>query len=383
MVKLGVEVLFESERKLIQGRRVGLVSNYTMTDSRLTPVIDLFLGDSDCRLVKLYGPEHGVRNSAKEGEHVAFAVDRHSGLPAYSLYGDAKKPTPAILSGIDVLVIDLQDIGCRYYTNMNTAALCLDACAQEGLPCVVLDRPNPIGASREGYAMRAEFASFVGMRGIPNRHGLTMGELARFHQSGMAAPVDLTVVPLKGWRRSMLFRETGLPFVSPSPNTSTPEMTLLYPGTCLFEGTNVSVGRGTARPFEMIGAPWIDGHALAGRFNALAAPGAAARPIYFSPHDSVYAGELCEGVQLHVTDARAIHALETGILLLQEVASLYPDDFRFLSAQSGARPFFDLLAGDDRLRAAIMDGAAPGYLADESEALSQFARQAGNAELYV
>lgn len=382
MVKLGVEVLFASKRTIIAGKKVGLVSNYSMTDSRLTPVIDLFLADSDCQLVKLFGPEHGVRNSAKEGEQVAFATDRHSGLPAYSLYGEARKPTPAMLTGLDVLIIDLQDIGCRYYTNMNTVALCLEACAEAGLPCVVLDRPNPVGGSREGYTMQPEFTSFVGMYAIPNRHGLSMGELARFYHSGLANPGDLTVVPMEGWNRSMLFRDTGLPFVSPSPNAATPDMTLLYPGVCLFEGTNVSVARGTARPFEMIGAPWIDGHALATRFNALALPGAAARPVYFAPHYAAYSKELCEGVQLHVTAAREIHALKTGILLLQEVAAMYADDFQFLSAESGAHPFFDLLAGDDRLRADIMAGAAAHYLDGESAAQSQFARRIQDFELY-
>jgi len=382
VIKLGVEVLLANGGGLLAGSRIGLVSNYTMTDSRLTPVIDLFLDNPKCQLVKLYGPEHGVRNSAKEGESISFATDQHSGLPAYSLYGDEKKPTAEMLSGIDVLVIDLQDIGTRYYTNMNTVALCIESCSAVSLPCAVLDRPNPIGAQREGYMLDESFASFVGMPGIPHRHGLTMGELARFHHRKLADPSELIVIPVEGWSRSLDLRDSGLPFVQSSPNTSGLDMMVLYPGTCLFEGTNVSVARGTTRPFEMIGAPWLDGHKLARRFNDLRVPGVVARPVYFSPHYSLYAGELCGGVQVHVTDAEQVHALRTGILLLQEVAKLCPKDFEFIHSLTAAHPFFDLLAGDSRLRGDIVAEMATRYLDREAEDLAQFSMSVKDIELY-
>lgn len=380
-MKLGVEVLFDSRWRLLEGRKVGLVSNYTMTDQHLKPIIDLFLESDYCQLVKLYGPEHGVYNSAKEGEHVGFTHDRHSGLPAYSLYGDTKKPNTDMLGGIDVLVIDLQDIGCRYYTNMNTVALCMEACAQEQLPCIVLDRPNPIGARREGYVMNLQYRSFVGMYPIPNRHGLTMGELAQLYRAQMQKLCDLTVVAMEGWKRSSFLRDTDLPFTSPSPNTSGQDMEVLYPGTCLFEGTNVSVARGTIRPFEMIGAPWLNGHELAGQFNRRQLPGVVARPVFFSPHYSLYKGELCEGVQLHVTDLSQVHALQTGIALLQDIALMHQDVFQFKMNET-SYPFFDLLAGDNRLRLAIGNGSATNFLQDEEVEHAEFAAFVKPFELY-
>lgn len=381
VVTLGVERLFQTEQDLLAGQSVGLVTNYTMTDSTLTPVIDLFLSSTTCLLTKLYGPEHGVRNAAKEGELVASTIDAHSALPAYSLYGEAKKPTAEMLHGIDALFIDLQDLGTRYYTNISTVALCMEACAEVALPCIVLDRPNPIGARREGYVIEERYHSFVGMHAIPNRHGLTIGEVARLYNRCCETPCDLTVVPLSGWTRSMLQSETGLPFIAPSPNASSLDMALLYTGTCLFEGTNVSVARGTTRPFEMIGAPWINGHALATQFNAHKLSGVRARPVYFSPHVSLYAGELCEGVQLHVDDASVFHSLQAGITLLQEIAIGYAAHFRFLMG-SGTRPFFDLLAGDDRLRGAIQDETALQFLNKESVEHERFGRDIADILLY-
>ncbi len=381
-MKLGVEALFEHHAHLIAGKKLGLVSNYTMTNSGLVPVIDLFMEATNCDVTKLFGPEHGVRNSAREGEHVSFAVDRHSGLPAYSLYGDTRKPTADMLAELDALVIDLQDIGTRYYTNMNTAALCLEACSAVGMPCIVLDRPNPIGAAREGFVIRKEFASFVGMYPIVNRHGLTMGELTLLYNTVNGIGCDLTVVQMEGWKHSMFLADTGLTFAPPSPNTSGFDMMTLYPGTCLFEGTNVSVGRGTTRPFELIGAPWIDGHTLAQQFNRLNLPGVVARPVYFTPHHSLYRGELCEGVQLHITDPAQVHAFRAGVALVQEVAAAYPVAFEFVTPDSGGRLFFDLLAGDDRLRTLISQGMGHRYFQEEPRALAEFSALAGRFELY-
>lgn len=384
MVELGVDRLFTSHKSLIAGQRVGLVTNYAMTDANLVPVIDRFRDDGDCKLVKLFGPEHGVKNSAKEGEHVSFEIDAHAQVPAYSLYGEAKRPTPEMLADIDVLVIDLQDIGTRYYTNVSTVYLCMEACVESHVPCIVLDRPNPIGGvQREGYALQPEFQSFVGMLPVPNRHGCTIGELARYIQARYLPTAALEVVELAGWRRDMLLNDTGLPWTSPSPNTTDLPMMLLYPGTCLVEGVNLSVGRGTTHPFEIVGAPWLDGHRLATWFNQQGLPGVLARPAYFTPFYSQYKGALCQGVQLHVTDAHALHALATGITLVQGIAQLFAQDFRFLMpADSAAHPFFDLLAGDTTLRQAITRGAAGQYLQHEAAAIASFSREMRAFERY-
>jgi uncharacterized protein YbbC (DUF1343 family) len=383
MVQLGIEVLLTSRRDLLQGKRVGLVSNYTMTDRELRSVIDLLAADEGWRLTTLFGPEHGLRTCAKEGEHVASAIDPHTGLMAHSLYGETRKPSPAMLSEVDVLVIDLQDIGCRYYTNMSTMALCMEACAELGLPCLVLDRPNPLGGvEREGNILEPAFRSFVGMHPIPNRHGLTLGELALFINERLRPPCPLSVLPLAGWRREMLWADTSLPFVPPSPNTTGPEMCLLYPGTCLFEGTNLSVGRGTARPFEVIGAPYLDGHRLAAWFNEQGLPGVRARACYFVPTYSEHAGEMCQGVQLHVIDARRVRPVRTGLLLMQGIAELYPHAFDFRPAAPGAKPFIDLLAGTDRVRQWVLEGRVLDLLDEAEDEVARFDEQVQPYLLY-
>lgn len=377
MVELGVDV-FLGHRALygFRKRSLGLVTNYANTDAQLNPVIDRFL-NADVKLKKLFGPEHGVKNAAKEGESVDFEEDGHSQVPAYSLYGAAKKPTRRMLEGVDAVVIDLQDVGSRYYTNVSTMFLCMEACSEQNIPCIVLDRPNPIGAQREGYPLDLAYQSFVGMLPIPNRHGCTMGELARFIERTFLPEVNLTVIPVKRWTRNQLFSETGLQFTPPSPNTTCFYMMLLYPGTCLFEGTNVSVGRGTTHPFETIGAPWMDGHRLADHLNQSAPNGVKARPVYFSPFYSQYKGELCSGVQFHVTDPHRFHALAFGIQVLDAIQTLHPESFTFTYPRegTGVKPFFDLLAGGPTLRETIERGDAKTYLAEESDALAEFAKR--------
>ena len=381
-IKLGVETLMEERRDLLRGRRVGLVSNYTMTDSVLRRVIDLLTADGAWRVERLFGPEHGVKNSAREGEHVLTETDGHTGLPAYSLYGESKRPAQEVIENLDALVIDLQDIGCRYYTNMNTVANCMDAAAQAGISCVVLDRPNPLGGvAREGNILQDAYRSFVGGHAIPIRHGLTMGELARLFRRTIP-DCDLTVVPMQGWRREMLYPATGLPFVPPSPNTTGFPMVFLYPGTCLFEGTNLSVGRGTTHPFEVIGAPFVDGHALAAWFNAQGVSGAVARPVYFTPHYSQYSGELCQGVQLHLVDPLATEAMRPGLTLLQGVAQLHPEQLAFSGEKQGGRPFFDLLAGTDALRNMVRSGRAVDFLSDHRADVERFSQDVEDILLY-
>lgn len=393
MVRLGIEELLNNRRELLNGKRVGLVSNYTVTDSELRPVIRLLAeggavasgsqGQASWKLTKLFGPEHGVKNSAKEGEHVTTDVDEATGLPALSLYGETRRPSKEMLADLDVLVVDLHDIGCRYYTNMNTLAHCMEACAEMGLPCLVPDRPNPInGVSREGNILDMAYSSFVGMHPIPNRHGLTMGELAQFINARLETPCDLTVVPMTGWHRDMLLSDTGIPFVPSSPNTATLDMCLLYPGTCLFEGVNLSVGRGTAHPFETVGAPFVKANQLTDWFNAQGLPGVKGRPIYFVPTYSQYTGELCEGIALHITDPLALEPVKTGITLLQGVAELYEGDFQFLGVER-PKPFIDLLAGTPELRALIEQGRGLEYLTDSADKLEAFNRDMKDYEMYA
>lgn len=381
---IGLEELFTRRRDLLVGRHIGLVSNYTVTDTKYKPVIQHFADASDWKLVKLFGPEHGVKNSAKEGEVVESVIDEATGLPAYSLYGPNKKPSPEMLRDIDVLVVDLPDIGSRYYTNMNTLTYCMEACGELGLPCVVPDRPNPInGTSREGNILELAFASFVGMHPIPNRHGLTMGELATFINERLEVSCDLTVVEMSEWKRNMLLSDTGIPFVPPSPNTTDLEMALLYPGTCLFEGVNVSLGRGTTHPFKYIGSPYIRAHELTMWFNQKQFPGVVARPIYFVPTYSQYTGEVCEGISLHVTDARQLEPVRVGVSLLQGIAELYEGSFQFLGADEAARPFIDLLAGSAKLRTYVATGRALDYLEESQMDVEKFNRDIKPFERYA
>jgi uncharacterized protein YbbC (DUF1343 family) len=382
MVSPGIEVLLAQKRDLLRGRRVGFVGNYTVTDSHLCPVIDLLWDSHEWRLSVLFGPEHGVKNAAREGERVTSEIDAHTGLMSYSLYGELYKPTGTMLQDVDVLVIDLPDIGSRYYTNMSTMAYCLEACAELDLPVVVLDRPNPLGGvRREGNIPEKSYYSFVGMYPIPNRHGLTLGELAQLYNNELAPRADLTVVQVEGWKREQMFPATGLPFIPASPNTNSFEMCVLYPGTCLFEGTNLSVGRGTANPFATIGAPWVDGHQVASAFNALKLPGVVARPVYFTPRYSVHQGELCSGVQLHVIDAEIVEPVRAGLALLQIMAREY-QNFAFLPGSGKNLPPIDRLAGTDKLRQAVQQGRAWDYLDEARPAVEAFTKQVKPFLLY-
>lgn len=385
MIELGIDQLMTSYHHLIRGKRLGLIAPYPMTDSHLVPVIDRLREDNATHLTRLFGPEHGVLNAAREGEHVPFNEDAHSGLPAVSLYGDLKAPTRDMLSDLDALVIDLQDIGTRYYTNPSTLYYALKAAEDAHITAIVLDRPNPLGGlAREGHIRPAEFQSFVGMLPVPIRHGLTFGEQALLIQAQSCPQLALEVVPIKGWSRAMLWPETHLPFVTPSPNTTGFDMALLYPGTCLFEGTNVSVGRGTTHPFEWIGAPWSDGHAVADWFNHRDLPGVLARPVYFTPWRSLYTGDVVSGVQIHITEPAQVHALKTGVTLLQAFQALYPDHFHIgTDEDTPAKPFFDLLAGGPRLREDILYGTVASYFAQEPEILDQFSRDVAPYLLYT
>lgn len=361
-MKLGIEVFLERHVASFKGKRIGLVTNMTGVNQKLVPTIDLFYEHPDIRLTALYGPEHGIRGDAKEGETVLSGIDPYTGLPVYSLYGETRKPTGDMLSDVDVIVIDLQDIGARYYTFIYTVANVMEVCKEYGKQVVILDRPNPInGHSREGNLVKEGFRSFVGNYSLPNRHGLTIGEIALLYKHEFGIDCELVVIPMEGWRRDMFFSDTGLIWVQPSPNSTGEIMSLLYPGTCLLEGTNISCGRGTTRPFEVAGAPFMDGYRLAKRFNKKGLPGVIARPTSYVPFYQKYKDELCHGVQIHITDKTQLHSLKTGLYLLETIAELYPDQFSFRDAED-VRCHFNLLAGTDELMNRILEQRSDEFL---------------------
>ncbi|MCK9525073.1 MAG: DUF1343 domain-containing protein [Limnochordia bacterium] len=331
--------------------RLGLITNPSGVDSKLTSTIDRL--HETGRLVALYGPEHGVRGHFQAGEKVQTYDDPQTGLPVFSLYGDVRKPTREMLVGVDALVIDLQDVGCRFYTYLYTLLYALEAAREFDLPIFVLDRPNPLGGEIvEGNLLEKEYTSFVGYP-IPIRYGLTIGEMALYFNTIFEIKAELTVVPLEGWSRADYQIERKMTWVPTSPNVPKVDTVFVYPGTCLVEGTNLSEGRGTALPFETVGAPFINGDRLAGVLNALDLPGVRFRPTSFKPTFSKHAGEQCQGVQIHVSDRVTYKPVQTGVRLIETVAKLY-DQFEFLKPPAGARHyFFDLLAGSDQMRKLI------------------------------
>ena len=355
-LRLGVEVLLAQRLDLLRGKRIALVTNATGVDSQLRSDIDLLASHPDIELVALFGPEHGVRGDVQAGDKVASSRDPATGLPVHSLYGEHREPTASMLAGIDVIVFDIQDVGTRFYTYPYTLAGVMRAAKRAGIAVVVADRPEPMGGARvEGPVLDPALASFVGLFPIPLRHGMTLGELALLFNTGFGIGADLHVVAMQGWRRGEEPLRGALPWVPPSPNMPTPDTALVYPGLGLLEGTNVSEGRGTTRPFETVGAPWVDARALAERLNALQLPGVRFRPTWFTPSFSKYAGQACGGVQVHVIDRAAFLPVRTGIAVLKALHDQHPKDFAFLP---GDPPFFDRLAGVSWLRKAILRGDA-------------------------
>lgn len=353
-----IEQLVREAPARLRGRRVALLTHAAATTAALERSVDALRAACDLRL--LFGPEHGLDGVATAGEHVGAYIDKASGLPVISLYGARRAPAPADLDGIDLLVCDLCDVGARYYTYAATLLHSVAAAAGAGVSVLVCDRPNPLGgATVEGPLLRAGYESLVGGAPVPIRHGLTLGELARMVNARSAAPADLAVLPARGWRRAQHHPDTGLPWAPPSPNVPSYETALLYPGTCLIEGTNLSEGRGTALPFQQVGAPWLDGDALAERLNALGLPGVRARATAFVPFTSKHAGQRCEGVQLHIADARALRPVALGVHLLAALRRGWPAQFAWLAPADKARHFVDLLWGGDGLRRALDAGDEP------------------------
>ncbi|MHB0913237.1 MAG: exo-beta-N-acetylmuramidase NamZ family protein [Armatimonadota bacterium] len=352
-VKTGLDMLLAQRPDLVRGRRVGVVTNPSAVTKEFVHIIDALQG-AGARIAALFAPEHGIRGEVSAGGAVPSSTDPRTGAPVYSLYGKVRKPTPEMLAGLEMVIFDVQDIGCRFYTYIYTMSFVMKACAESRKKFVVLDRPNPLGGIEvEGNIPEKEFASFVGLHQIPIRHGMTVGELAMYLNGELFFGVDLEVITCLGWRRILRFDETDLPWVMPSPNMPTLDTVALYPGTCLLEGTNVSEGRGTTRPFELVGAPWIDGCALAEVLNSRGLPGVHFRPAYFAPVTSKYAGEVCSGVQLHITDRKSLSPVSVGLHIISAVHELYGDRLEFIPAGETGKLFFDLLAGTDAIRRGI------------------------------
>ena len=357
-VRLGSELALAR----LSGLRVGIVCNPASIDGRFGHVLDRVAGDGRITLAAIFGPQHGFRADVQDNMvETAHARDGRRQVPIYSLYSETREPTAEMLQGLDVLLVDLQDVGARIYTFIYTMANCLRAGRRHGVPVIVCDRPNPIGGLQvEGPMLDRGFESFVGQFSIPMRHGLTMAELARLFNERDAIDADLTVVPMEGWARGMYFNDTDLPWVMPSPNMPTIDTALVYPGTVLFEGTTASEGRGTTRPFEIVGAPWVDGNLYCARLTACDLPGVWFRPLEFEPTFQKHARTPCGGCQIHVVDRRRFRPVETGVAALVECRKADPTRFAWRQPPyeyEHHRLPIDILAGSDALRRQIEAGA--------------------------
>lgn len=382
-VKTGLDVLMERGHPGVDGRRIGLVTNHTAVTADLRSAIDLLHTDERFDLVHLYGPEHGVRGDAQAGDHINPETDPETDLPVDSLYGDTRKPTPEMLKGIDVLVFDIQDAGARFYTYISTLILAFEGAIEAGIPYVVLDRPNPItGKYIEGPVLDPQYESFVGIHPIPTRHGLTMGELARLVANDRGWP-EPHVIAMEGWRRDMWFDECGLPFVQASPNLPTLDSFTVYPGTCIFEATTLSEGRGTTRPFEYIGAPWVNATELVNELRSRDLPGVGFRPASFVPAFSKHQGVSCQGVQAHIFDRDAMRPVELGVHLIHATKHLSKSEFAW---RPGGAPGMsaNLLYGNDTLHTMIDGGATPEeIIALWRDELEVFREKSSVAHLYT
>lgn len=384
----GVEVLLRDSLHLVRGRRVGLITNPTGRDRAGTSTADLLARTLGVRLTALFGPEHGIRGTAAAGAHVASSVDSATGVPVYSLYGATRAPTREMLRGVDVLVYDIQDVGARVYTYVWTMALAAAAADSAGIPFVVLDRPDPVRADHvEGGVLDPRFASFVGQYAVAMRYGLTPGELLRYLAgTGRVRVSHLTVVPMRGYRRAMWYAGTRLPRVSPSPNLRSADAELLYTGTVLFEGTNMSEGRGTDEPFALAGAPWLaDAPALAGALNARAARDAALGGVRFeavtrpvAADAEKFGGQTIPMLRVVVTDRDRVRPDAVGLWMLRAIYAAHPREFAWRTAHA------DRLAGSDRMRGAVEagDGAVEALLARYAEEARRFGEETRGYRLY-
>ncbi len=361
----GLDVLQAQDFAPLRGKRVGLMSNPSAVDHHLNSAYRIFSDSPDVNLVALFGPEHGFASAAQDGVLVASGTDARTGLPVHSLYGENFRPTRDMLHNLDVLVCDIQDVGVRYYTFLWTISYILEAAGEYGVEVMLLDRPNPLGGQQiEGPPL--EISSLVGRFNIPIRHGMTLGELAQLiNATWNPHPAQLTVIPCEGWQREMLWQDTGRVWVTPSPNIPHGVTALHYPGSCLIEGTTLSEGRGTALPFEIVGAPWVDGIALADALNQQNHGGVIFRPHSFTPSQSKWAGEICYGVQAHLTDLTLWQPIQTWLQVIITLWQMYSQPF-------GWKPHFDLLMGSTRVRESIEAGVP---LSDIVQEWAEFNRQ--------
>ncbi len=353
-VQIGIDVLRADNYAVLRGRRVGLLTNLNAVDGDLVTTYDILRTASQVKLTAIFSPEHGLAAVAADGESVHSSVDPLTGLPIYSLYGETKAPTAEMLADVDVIVGDIQDIGVRYYTFTWTVTHVLEAAGKAGIPVVILDRPNPLGSRVIGMPLDPRFASLVGRFPVPTQPGMTLGELAQLVNARWnPTPAPLSVIPCGGYRPNMLWDDTGLIFVPPSPNMPHVSTVQHYPGACLIEGTSLSEGRGTALPFEIVGAPGIDGAALAKTLNAHGLAGVRFRPYSFRPTASKYVGEVCGGVQAHITDAHAYQPLEVWLTVLAAIYQQQPftwnDHFERLIGVDGVRDLIERNAPFDEL----------------------------------
>jgi uncharacterized protein YbbC (DUF1343 family) len=387
-VRTGLERFLSRPPKGMGTGRIGLLCNQASVDSRFRHARSLFAKAFGRRLTALFSPQHGMggekQDNMVESPH---GRDPDLAIPLFSLYADVRRPTEEMLSHIDIFVVDLQEAGCRVYTFITTLFSCLEEAARLGKTVIVLDRPNPVGGTMEGNVLLPGMTSFVGVHPIPLRHGLTMGELASFFNRDAGIGADLRVVPMKGWRRSMLFTDTGLPWVPPSPNLPTPESAVVYPGQVLLEGTNLSEGRGTTRPFELCGAPFIDSAALVRALGRYRLPGVVPREASFEPTFQKWRGKVCHGLQLHVTDPSVYRPVRTTLALLREVIRRRPEDFAWKKPPyeyESRRLPFDILSGDPRIRAILEGGGLPSAVEKLGRRrLDRFQTAAENHFLYV
>ncbi len=356
---LGIEALRAEDFAALDGQRVGLVTNLSAVDGLLVTTYQRFLDAEPVQLTAFFSPEHGFAGTAADGLKLSSSVDPRSGLPVYSLYGHMLAPTPDMLREIDILVCDLPDVGVRYYTYLWTISHILESCGAHGTPVMLLDRPNPLGDQVTGGPLRPGFESFVGRFNVPIRHGMTLGELAQMiNVKWNPTPADLIVIPMQGWHPTTNTTAHNRPFVPPSPNLPRLSAVQQYPGACLVEGTTLSEGRGTALPFEVVGAPGLDAFSLTDALNAIRVPGVRFRPYRFTPTASKHAGESCDGVQVHITDAAAYDPINTWLRVILTIRHEFPTVFGWLPPhQPGGLYHFDRLIGSDQPRQLIDTGA--------------------------
>jgi uncharacterized protein YbbC (DUF1343 family) len=357
----GLDLCIQKWPEKLEHSRVGLLVHPASINRKFEHAATLFKNSNKFELKALFGPQHGIRGETQDNmvEWEGFQ-DAQSGLPVFSLYGDTRKPSPSMLHEIDVMAIDLQDIGTRYYTFIWTMELCMQACSEMHKSVVILDRPNPLGGHiTEGIVLHESFASFVGQRPLPIRHGMTTGEIANYLRNEFYPSLDLNIIPLQGWERKNWFDKTCLPWVMPSPNMPTLDTALVYPGMCLLEGTDISEGRGTTRPFEIFGAPFIDPDILVKQLEEFNLPGAIFRPMYFQPTFQKHACRLCGGAQIHILNRERFRPFKTAVAILKTIHDLYPGQFHWKQPpyeyEKQKMPI-DILAGTDRLRREIEKG---------------------------